>query len=621
MKKRRAFTNNGGDNMNMAKVAIGILITVIVVALLIFAAGDYMGLSGPSEEPSAPQAETVPTRRAMPPEIYLNGPAGSELIKSGSTKVMSGNISLTFKFSEPVNIEKPGGFSVDTEDMETINRTGIGYAGVDRTVVWMNIPPSDIESESIKISVSRDIFFEEGATLREPVALYINRYEPNSAEMKRVSDEGSLSEPEYWTTRGTKAFRISFKRPVNMPSVEKAIRGNMALHSGADVPEMSFEWENDKSLELTLKDLSTGVYEIDLSGAEDMIGLKMQGEFGIGNSWRLDVGERQSIKVVDLKSQFMAQTAETLEGEAFEGFRYLSGRVGDGMLMLHKYDEPSPYNEYLAFDKVIYDETSGQTVETDQGGPLKSRFADLLPKGWRFRGIRLSPGGETAAAFMSQNEIGKTAASLMLIDMESGTMLSLYEMPFHIYSAGDGTLPMDLHFDWVSDKVIFSEGYSEMGNVSDIYGINTETGMAVALVKKAREPRFIESIDMLSAIKLEKTGEGTIMRDGQEEEQITWYGDSEIILLGIYGNQMKTYDPIEGYSKTECPGCSAAYDAPSSLIWSWENKLVYPQKTEGNKVLVIQDLGTGEEQTLEMEENFTFLGIKDGKAYLLDDAN
>ncbi|PLX31117.1 MAG: hypothetical protein C0604_08100, partial [Clostridiales bacterium] len=241
--------------------------------------------------------------------------------------------------------------------------------------------------------------------------------------------------------------------------------------------------------------------------------------------------------------------------------------------------------------------------------------------GWAFRGIRLSPGGETAAAFMSQNEIGKTAASLMLIDMESGTMLSLYEMPFHIYSAGDGTLPMDLHFDWVSDKVIFSEGYTEMGNVSDIYGINTETGMAVALVKKAREPRFIQSIEMLTAIKLEKTGEGTYARDGEEEKQISWYGDSQIMLLGIYGNQMKAYDPIEGYSKIGCPGASMAYDAPSSLIWSWENKLVYPQKTEGNNVLVIQDLGTGQEKALEMEENFTFLGIKEGKAYLLDDAN
>ncbi|GEM_PF-5239559 len=604
--------------MNMAKVAIGILTTIILVALLLFAAGDYMGLSGPSGEPSVSEGETAVARQVMPPEIYINGPVGSERIQSGSTKVMSGNINLTFKFSEPVNIEKIGGFSVETENMEIMDRVGIGYAGVDRTVVWMNIPPSDAEVETLKIAVGSDIFFEEGARLREPVAFYINRYEPNSAEMKRISEEGDLLEPEYWTTEGTKVFRLSFKRPVNTLSVEKAILGNMDFQSGGDIPLVSFEWESDSSVEITLEDLSEGTYEINISGAEDMIGLSMQGEFGIGNSWRLDVGERQSIKVLDLKSQFMAQTIQTLGGEAFEGVRYLSGRVEDGLLMLHKYGKPS---EYLQFDKVIYDQASGQTLETDQVGLLKSRFANLLPKGWRFRGIRLSPGGETAAAFISQNEIGKTAASLMLIDMESGTILSLTEMPFHIYSAGDGTVPLDLHFDWVSDKVIFSEGYSEMGNRSDIYGINTETGMAVALVKKAREPRFIESIGMLTAIKLEKTGEGTIMRDGQEEEKITWHGDSQIILLGIYGNQMKSYDAIEGYSQIAYPGGSMAYDSPSSMIWSWENKLVYPQKAEDNNILVIQDLGTGKEETLEMEENFIFLGVKDGKAYLLDAAN
>ena len=607
--------------MNMAKVAIGILITIIVVALVIFATGDYMGVSGPSEEPENPEGETVSARQVMPPEIYLNSPAGSELIKSGSTKVMTGNISLTFKFTEPVNIEKPGGFSVDTEDMETINRIGIGYAGVDRTVVWMNIPPSDIEAETLNIRVNRDIFFEEGARLREPVELYINRYEPNVAEMKRVSEDGSLSDPEYWTTEGTKVFNLSFKRPVNIPSVERTILGNMTLETEHALPEISFDWENDSSVEITLKDLSKGVYEINLSGAEDIIGLKMQGEFGIGNSWRFDAGERQSIKSVDLESEFMGQNVQILEGEAFDETRYLSGRVEDGLLMLHRYGDPNAYTEYLSFEKVIYWEETGETVETEQNGNLKSRFEKLVPKGWRFRGIRLSPGGETAAAFMTQNEIGKTAASLMLIDMESGTMLSLYEMPFHIYAAGDGTVPMDLHFDWVSDKVIFSEGYSEMGNVSDIYGINTETGMAVALVKKAREPRFIESINMLSAIKLEKTGQGTFAKDGEEEKQIDWHGDAQIILLGIYGNQMKTYDPIEGYTKTECPGGGMVYDAPSSMIWSWENKLVYPQKVDNNNVLVIQDLGTGEEKKLEMEENFTFLGIKDGKAYLLDAAN
>jgi len=375
--------------MKMAKVAIGILITIIVVALIIFAAGDYMGLSGPSEEPEIPEGETVSARRVMPPEIYMNSPAGSELIKPGSTKVMTGNISLTFKFSEPVNIEKNGGFTVETEEAKSKERIGIGYAGVDRTVVWMNIPPSDIEAETLKIRINRDIFLEEGARLREPVELYINRYEPNVAEMKRVSEDGSLSQPEYWTTQGTKVFRLSFKRPVNIHSVEKAIRANMALYSGADLPQMSFEWRNDKSLEMTLKDLTRGVYEINLSGAEEMIGLKMQGQFGIGNSWRIDVGKKQSIKVVDLESQFMAQTVEILAGQAFDQVRYLSGRVEEGRLMLHKYDEPAPYNEYLAFSKAEYEQTTGQIIETDQGGPLKSRFASMLPKGWKFRGIRL----------------------------------------------------------------------------------------------------------------------------------------------------------------------------------------------------------------------------------------
>src|SRR6056297_3955701 len=99
--------------MNMAKVAIGILTTIILVALLLFAAGDYMGLSGPSVEPSVSEGETAVARQVMPPEIYINGPVGSERIQSGSTKVMSGNINLTFKFSEPVNIEKIGGFSVE----------------------------------------------------------------------------------------------------------------------------------------------------------------------------------------------------------------------------------------------------------------------------------------------------------------------------------------------------------------------------------------------------------------------------------------------------------------------------------------------------------------------------
>ncbi len=611
--------------MNMNKLTIGILIVAMIVALGYFAAIDYFGLgfTSPEEETEVlpgDDEETSQKRQALPPEIYLNSLAGSERIQSGESKVLSGNINLTFKFSEPVNIESENGFLVETMVGTKIERLSIGYVGVDRKTVILNIPPSENEEESLKITIGRHVFFDENAELRDYAAFYIKRYSSNKVDIKQIGPDGLPIEPEAWITEGTKAFKLAFKRPVNKASVERAIKINASVNYETEEPEIKFEWNGGREVDVIFANIKEGIYEINITGAEDEIGLVMQGDCGVGNCWCFNVAKSQTIKTYDMA----LGAIETLESKAFEEVRYLSGRIDRENIMLHKFKSAETDSEApMVFDKLLYEEKSGEALLTESGRELKNYYEFLLEKGWKFRGIKISPDGKTAAAFASQIEIGpeKKMARLMLIDIESETVLKTIEMPFYIYAAGDGVFPLDLHFDWISDSIIFTEGFTVLGNTSNIYGINIDTGAVVVLYKNAREPRFVPGLKMVTAIKLEKTGEGKIQQQGEEEQTINYYEDSAVILMGIYGNELKEYKAIDGYGKYNNAIESGAYDSIQSIIWSSGNKLAYPEKIKANNILIVQDLGDGKTERVDMGMNFIFLGIKNGKAYLLEETN
>jgi hypothetical protein len=610
------------DNMNTNKWTIGILIAVIIVALGYFAATDYFGLgyTSPGEETEAlsgDDEETNAVRQTLPPEIYLNSLAGSERIQSGGTKVLSGNINLTFKFSEPVNIETENGFLVEADGIK-IERLSIGYGGVDRKTVILNIPPSGNEEETLRITIGRHVFFDENAELRDSAAFYIKRYSSNKVDIKQIGPDELIMEPEAWITEGTKAFKLVFDRPVNKASVERTVKMNASKNYETEEPEIQFEWNGDSEADVIFEDLEEGIYEINITGAEDEIGLVMQGDCRVGNCWRFNVAKSQRIKTYDMASGAI----ETFESKAFEDVRYLSGRIDREDIMLHKFKSAETDSESpMIFDKLLYDEESGEAFTVEPIGVLKEYYEPLLDKGWKFRGIKISPDGKTAAAFISSSEIGpeKKIARLLLIDIETETIHREIEMPFYIYAAGDGVFPMDIHFDWTGDSIIFAEGFTMLGNTSNIYGINIVTGAVVSLKKNAREPRFVPGLKMLTAIEMKKTEEGIIRRDGEEEQTINYYEDSAVVVLGIYGNELKELEPIEGYAPyinaLEC----GAYDSIQSIIWSSGNKLAYPEKIKDNSILLVQDLGNGKTERVDMGMNFMFLGIKDGKAYALEE--
>ncbi|MBK5252163.1 MAG: hypothetical protein JJE29_05975 [Peptostreptococcaceae bacterium] len=608
--------------MNTNKLIIGILIAVMIVALGYFALTDYLGLgyTTPGEDTEAltgDDEETNVVRQVLPPEIYLNSLAGSERIQSGGTKVLSGNINLTFKFLEPVNIEAENGFSVEADGVK-IERLSIGYGGVDRKTVILNIPPSGNEEETLRIMIGRHVFFDENTELRDYAVFYIKRYSSNKVDIKQIGPDGLQMEPEAWITEGTKAFKLVFDRSVNKASVERAIKMNVSENFETQAPEIRFEWNGEREADVIFANLESGTYEINITGAEDEIGLVMQGDFGVGNCWRFNVAKSQRIKTYDMASGAI----ETIEGKAFEEVRYLSGRIDGENIMLHKFASAETDSEApMIFEKMRYDEATGEAVPVESGGELKGYYEQMLDKGWKFRGIKISPDGKTAAAFISSTEIGPEGriARLLLIDVETETIHGDIEMPFYIYAAGDGVFPMDIHFDWTGESIIFAEGFTMLGNTSNIYGINTKTGTVVALKKNAREPRFVPELKMLTAIEMKKTEEGIIRRDGEEEQKINYYSDSAVILMGVYGNELKEYKAIEGYTPyiyaMECED----YDSIGSIVWSHENKLVYPEKIKDNSILLVQDLGNAKAKRVDMEMNFIFLGIKDGKAYVLEE--
>jgi hypothetical protein len=608
--------------MNINKLIIGILIGVMIVALGYFAVTDYfgMGYTAPGEEteelPGDDEGIKV-VRQALPPEIYLNSPAGSQRIQSGGTKVLSGNINLTFKFSEPVNIEAENGFSVEAGGVK-VERLSIGYGGVDRKTVILNIPPSGNEEETLRITIGRHVFFDKNAELRDYAVFYIKRYSPNKVDISQIGSDGMQMEPEAWITEGTKAFKIVFDRPVNKASVERTVKMNASENYLAGEPEIRFEWNSDSEAHVIFANLEEGTYEINLTGAEDEIGLVMQGDCGVGNCWKFNVAKSQLIKTYDMASGAM----ETFESKAFEDVRYLSGRIDGENIMLHKFKSAETDSEApMMFDKLLYDEATGEAVTVEFGGNLKGYYEQMLDKGWKFRGIKISPDGKTVAAFISSSKMGpeRRIARLLIIDVETETIHGNIEMPFYIYAAGDGVFPMDIHFDWTGDSIIFAEGFTMYGNTSNIYGINIETGTVVALKKNAREPRFVPELNMLTVIELEKTGQGKIEKEGEEEESINYYEDSAIILMGIYGNELKEYNAIDGYTPYIYAQECEAYDSIQSIIWSSGNKLAYPEKIKDNNILIVQDLGDGKAERVDMGMNFIFLGIKDGKAYLLEE--
>ena len=613
--------------MESFKWAFRIGAAVLAVALVLFVLNAVLGLglfAPASPAPAPPGPEEAPgdpapaARQALLPEVYLNGPAGSERIEIGGTRVLTGNVSLTFRFAEPVDIEKEGAVTVESSlDGET-DRFSMGYAGADKTIVWMNIPESDLEEESLKIELARDIPADGEAFLREPVVLYVTRYAPNKADIRQIVSGRFPEEHRYWLTEGTKVFDLYFERPVVPASVERAVLDNLSPQGRQEQTAVSFEWKNEREVRITFEEPPEGVWVIDLTGAEDRIGLKMQGIPGHENHWAFDIGPRQSLKTYNLETGVL----ETLETGVLDELRYLSGRIDGEGLHLHLHEDPNRDVEGLLYDAYLYDGTTGTVKKTEGQGTLKTAYQGLLEEGQAFRGVKLSPDGSKAAAFAARigtaGERGKPV--LMIIDTQTGALEKTLDMPFSILSAGDDILPLDLHFTWLSETVLFTEGFAELGNTAHIYGINLETDAVVLLKENVREPEYLEGLDLLTAVKLEKTGEGTIQRDGSEPEEIDWYGDSEIILMGVYGNVLKYFDPIQGYGPAANGAESLAYDAPVSRIASWDNKLVYPESAGGARRLVVQDLGEAKTEYVDAGMDFLFLGVKDGKAYLLEKA-
>lgn len=617
--------------MERYKWAIRVFAAALVLAAILLVLDARLGwgliINGTDEKdpprsveegaPSPEGLEETSRRQVFLPEIYLNGPAGSQRIESGSTRVLSGNINLTFRFTEPVDIEKENGFVVQSSRPGKMDRFNIGYANAERTTVWMNIPPEEIEEENLQILINRSVLLDGEAALREPVMLYMTRYAPNKADIRQTIGGRPDAEPEFWLTEGSKVFNLQFEREVNPMSVERTLRRNAAIGEGTPDPSMSFDWKNDLEVRVTFNELTEGSYAIDLTGAEDRIGLKMEGASGSCNYWAFDVGKKQRLKTYDIASGAI----ETLQSGIFEERRYLSGRIDGDNLILHRHGAPDSESGTLLFDKLLLEEATGTLRELEKGGDLSNRYAHLLEDNRTFRGIRLSPDGSLAAAFASPNEIGLRGRTpvLMLIDTATDALVRTMDMPFFILSGGDGIFPMDLHFTWIDDTVIFTEGFTEFGNTAHIYGINLDTGAVVALKENVREPSYVEGLDFVTAVKMVKTGDGTVQKDGEEPREISYYEDSEIILMGAYGNVLKNYSLIGGYSPFEHAGESLVYDAPASKIWSWENKILYPEKTEASSRLVLQDLGAGEMEFVDIGMNFILLGVKDGKAYLLEE--
>lgn len=613
--------------MESFKWAIRIGVAALAVVLVFFVLNAVLGLGlfAPASPPPVPPepaegpGDPAPSaRQALLPEVYLNGPTGSERIEIGGTRVLSGPVSLTFRFAEPVDIEKEGAVTVESSLDGKTDRFSMGYAGADKTIVWMNIPETDLEEETLKIEMARDIPADGEAFLREPVVLYMTRYGPNRADIRQILSGRFPEEHRYWLTGGTKVFDLYFERPVAVASVERAVLENLRPGAEPVRDSVSFEWKTDREVRITLENPAEGPWAIDLTGAEDRIGLRMQGAPGQGNYWAFDIGPRQSLKTYNLETGVL----ETLETGVFDELRYLSGRIDGEGLHLHLHEDPNRDVEGLLYDAYLYDGTTGTVKKTEGQGSLETAYQGLLEEGQAFRGIKLSPDGSKAAAFAARigtaGERGKPV--LMIIDTQTGALEKTLDMPFFLYAAGDGILPLDLHFTWISDTVLFTEGFEAFGNTAHIYGINLETDAVVLLKENVREPEYLENLELLTAVKLEKTGEGTVQRDGSEPEEIDWYGDSEIILMGIYGNVLKYFDPIEGYGPAANGAESLAYDAPVSRIASWGNQLVYPESAGGASRLVIQDLGEAKTEYVDAGMDFLFLGVKDGKAYLLEKA-